>query len=182
MDYLRATVQDLTNMLDLNIITSAALVEGYLARINENNYQGLNLRAVIEIAPPASLIRQAHRRDRELAQGIIRGALHGVPILVKDNIATDPRLGMNTTAGSFAFCMNKRVLGLIVVGSVVPRDATVVEKLREAGAIIIGKSSLTELSNFKGNNSNGWSARGGQTQSAYVKGGYKKYVENFQLT
>ena len=75
--------------------------------------------------------------------------------------------------------MNSSVDGLIIVGSVVPRDATVVEKLREAGAIILGKANLSEWLNFRStNNTAGWSARGGQTQAAYVVGGYVLQFSN----
>lgn len=88
---------------------------------------------------------------------MIRGPLHGIPILVKDNVATAVELGMNTTAGSFA-----------LLGSAVPRDAHIVARLRAAGAIILGKANLSEWANFRGGNTNGWSARGQQTSSAYV--------------
>jgi amidase len=87
--------------------------------------------------------------------------LHGIPILFKDNIGTDVSLGMNTTAGNYAF-----------LGSQTPGDAFVAAKLRAKGVIVIGKANLSELANYKGNITNGWSARGGQTQSAYVKGGF----------
>jgi amidase len=76
-------------------------VKSYISRINENNYKGLHLRAVLEIAPYESLIAQARECDADRRKGKSRGRLHGVPILVKDNIATDASLGMNTTAGSF---------------------------------------------------------------------------------
>lgn len=87
--------------------------------------------------------------------------LHGIPLLFKDNVGTDVSLGMNTTAGNYAF-----------LGSETPGDAFVAAKLRARGVIVIGKANLSELANYKGNITNGWSARGGQTQSAYVKGGF----------
>jgi amidase len=173
VNYLTATVQGLNALLDIGAITSEQLVDAYLSRINQDNHQGLHLRAVIETAPYDKVMEFARLCDRERDLGIIHGALHGIPVLVKDNIATDPGLGMNTTAGSFGLRMFYiEILELIAVGSLVPRDATVVDRLRKAGAIIIGKANLSELSNFKGNITNGWSARGGQTQSAYVVGGY----------
>lgn len=93
--------------------------------------------------------------DYERGQGIVRGALHGIPFMVKDNIATKDR--METTAGSWA-----------LLGSVVPRDAHVVDKLRKAGAVLLGKSTLTEWADMRSNNrSNGYSARGGQCRNPY---------------
>jgi len=118
---------------------------------------------VISTAPRASLLTRAAELDAERAAGKIRGPLHGIPILVKDNVATHPDLGMDTTAGSLA-----------LAGSRPKRNADIVDSLLEAGAIILGKANLSELSNFKGKNLySGWSAVGGQTQSAYVPGGIK---------
>lgn len=93
--------------------------------------------------------------DAERAHGKIRGPLHGIPFIVKDNIATKDR--METTAGSWA-----------LLGSVVPRDAFVVRRLREAGALLLGKAALSEWADMRSNNySEGYSARGGQCRSAY---------------
>jgi amidase len=86
--------------------------------------------------------------------------LHGIPMLFKDNIGTDSSLGMNTTAGNFGFLGSQS------------SDSPISAKLRAKGVIVIGKANLSELANFKGNITNGWSARGGQTQSAYVVGGF----------
>jgi amidase len=108
IDLLTATVADLVALLDSGKVTSENLVKSYISRINENNYKGLHLRAVLEIAPYESLIAQARECDADRKKGKSRGMLHGVPILVKDNIATDASLGMNTTAGSFTL----RISGL----------------------------------------------------------------------
>jgi hypothetical protein len=102
IDLLTATVSDLQLALADGRITSVALIRQYLARIKKDNYRGIALHAIIELAPTADLIEQAHLFDRERASGRIRGPLHGIPILIKDNIATDPELGMSTTAGSLA--------------------------------------------------------------------------------
>ena len=102
IDFLTATVADLLMLLETGTVTSEELIAGYLARIDKNNYHGLNLRAVLETAPRENLLEQARQYDIERRNGKVRGRLHGVPILVKDNIATDASLGMNTTAGSFA--------------------------------------------------------------------------------
>ncbi|HAF14201.1 MAG TPA: amidase, partial [Blastocatellia bacterium] len=112
------------------------------------------LHAVIETNPDALAIAQA--RDRERRAGRIRGPLHGIPVLVKDNLATNDK--MQTTAGSFA-----------LVNSTVPSDSVVVNRLRAAGAVILGKANLSEWANFRGNAPfNGWSARGGFTRDPYL--------------
>jgi amidase len=102
IDFLTATVADLLSLLESETVTSVQLVESFLSRIDENNHQGLLLRAVIETAPYENIIQIAQSCDADRQQGISRGPLHGIPILVKDTIATDVSLGMNTTAGSFA--------------------------------------------------------------------------------
>ena len=101
INFLTATVGDLLDLLEAETVTSIQLVNSYLSRVDENNHQGLLLRAIIETAPRESLIQIAQSCDADRQQGIIKGPLHGIPILVKDNIATDVGLGMNTTAGNY---------------------------------------------------------------------------------
>jgi amidase len=151
---LDATLDDLRHGLDSGAFTSVDLVNAYIARIKETND---DLRAVIEINPDALHI--ASQLDKDLHRhGAYRGPLHGIPILVKDNIATDDE--MNNTAGSYA-----------LLGAKVPEDSTVVDKLRKAGAIILGKTNLSQWASFRGvNSTNGWSAYGGQTVGAYYEG------------
>jgi amidase len=111
------------------------------------------INSIIELNPDAADIAAA--LDAERAAGRVRGPLHGIPFIVKDNIATKDR--METTAGSWA-----------LLGSVVPRDAHVVAKLRDAGALLMGKAALSEWADMRSNNySEGYSARGGQARSAY---------------
>ncbi|KAF8511980.1 amidase signature enzyme [Gautieria morchelliformis] len=139
--------------------TSVDLVKAYVARILEVNHQGPSLHAVIETNPQG--LAQASALDAERKLTGKRTALHGIPILVKDNIATLHEEGMNTTAGSFA-----------LLGSVVPRDAGVAAKLRAAGAIILGKASLSEWSHFRaGELPPGFSGRGGQGLNPYFPRG-----------
>ena len=134
--------------------TSRGLVERYLARIDELDKRGPAINQIIELNPDALAIADA--MDAERRAGKTRGPLHGVPVLVKDNIATRDR--MQTTAGSLA-----------LVGSVVPRDAFIVQRLREAGAVLLGKTNLSEWANFRSTkSSSGWSARGGQSRNPYV--------------
>lgn len=135
-------------------LTSAALTQRYLDRIATLDRAGPKLHAVIELNPDALAI--AAERDAERTAGRTRGPLHGIPVLVKDNIDTADR--MQTTAGSLA-----------LVGQQVPRDAHVIARLRAAGAVILGKANLTEWANFRGSNSSsGWSARGGQTRNPHA--------------
>ncbi|HVG64170.1 MAG TPA: amidase [Hyalangium sp.] len=134
--------------------TSKQLTEQYLARIEALNTQGPSLRAVLETNPDAIAIAEA--LDAERRQGTIRGPLHGIPILLKDNIATHDK--MTTTAGSLA-----------LEGSIAPEDSFVVKKLREAGAVILGKANLSEWANFRSSRaSSGWSGRGRQCRNPYV--------------
>ncbi|NCW44424.1 MAG: amidase [Gemmatimonadaceae bacterium] len=135
-------------------LTSRALTAAYLARIAAVDASGPTLKAVIEVNPEA--LRIAAERDAERRAGRIRGPLHGIPVLVKDNL--DSADTMQTTAGSLA-----------LVGKPAPRDSTVVAKLREAGAVLLGKTNLSEWANFRSTRSvSGWSGRGGQTRHPYI--------------
>ncbi|KAF3922811.1 hypothetical protein ABW21_db0202348 [Orbilia brochopaga] len=149
-DLIDITIDDITTYLGDGCFTSVQLTKAYIARINEVNS---TLRAVLELNPDALDI--ATSLDAERANGKIRGPLHGVPILLKDNIATDDK--MNNTAGSYA-----------LLGAKVPRDSTVAAKLRTAGAIILGKAGMSEWAFWRSSNStSGWSARHGQITNAY---------------
>jgi amidase len=134
--------------------TARGLVERYVARIDELDQRGPALHTIIELNPDA--VATASQMDAERASRGPRGPLHGIPVLIKDNIATADR--MHTSAGSLA-----------LAGSVAPRDAFVAAQLRAAGAVILGKANLSEWANFRGRHSTGgWSARGGQCRNPYV--------------
>lgn len=150
---IEATLDDLVWGLDTGLFTSVDLVNAYTARILEVNS---TLRMVTELNPDALSIAAA--LDSERAAGATRGPLHGIPILIKNNIATDD--AMNNTAGSYA-----------LLGSKVPSDSTMASKLRKAGAVLLGKTNLSQWANYRSDNtSNGWSAYGGQTEGAYFPG------------
>lgn len=126
----------------------------YLERIEELDRKGPALRSVIEVNPDA--VEIARELDREREAGRVRGPLHGIPLLLKDNIDTHDR--MTTTAGSLA-----------LEGSIPPRDSAVAARLRAAGAILLGKANLSEWANYRSTrSSSGWSARGGQCRNPYV--------------
>ena len=149
-----ATIADLGRQMASGERTSAEITRLYLERIESLDRQGPSLCSVIETNPDALAI--AGRLDAERAAGNVRGPLHGVPILLKDNIATADR--NTTTAGSLA-----------LEGSIPPRDAFVAARLRRAGAVLLGKANLSEWANFRSNrSSSGWSARGGQCRNPYV--------------
>jgi amidase len=134
--------------------TARSIAAKYLARIEAIDRNGPALHSVIEVNPDALDI--ADRLDAERKSGHLRGPLHGVPVLIKDNIATADRL--MTTAGSMA-----------LAGARPPRDAFIVERLREAGVVILGKTNLSEWANFRSTHStSGWSGRGGQTKNPYA--------------
>ncbi|MGA9160450.1 MAG: amidase family protein, partial [Actinomycetota bacterium] len=147
-----ATVADLQAAMASGARTARALTESYLVRIEEVDP---TLRSVLEINPDALEI--ANAMDAERRSGHVRGPFHGIPVLVKDNLDTADR--MKTTAGSLA------------LGEVTPaRDAFVVERLREAGVVILGKANLSEWANFRSTrSSSGWSARGGQCRNPYAR-------------
>ena len=148
------TISDLQQTLQSGKYSSRSLVEKYTNRINDIDKKGPALSSVIELNPDAEKI--ATELDRERKEKGPRSPLHGIPILIKDNIDTQDR--MMTTAGSLA-----------LVGAKPPQDAFVARKLREAGAVILGKTNLSEWANFRSTkSSSGWSARGGQTRNPYV--------------
>ena len=139
------SVLDLQEKLASGELTALGLLESYLERIEQIDRHGPALNAVIELNPDAPGIAEA--LDQERKAGRIRGPLHGIPILIKDNIDTHDR--MQTTAGSLA-----------LEGSFAARDAFLVKRLRAAGAIIMGKTNLSEWANFRGKHSvSGWSSR-----------------------
>ena len=149
-----ATIADLGRQMADGERTSREITELYVGRIESLDRQGPTLRSVIETNP--DVLEIAEELDRERAAGSVRGPLHGVPILLKDNVATADR--NTTTAGSLA-----------LEGSIPPRDAFVAARLRQAGAVLLGKANLSEWANFRSNrSSSGWSARGGQCRNPYV--------------
>ncbi len=152
--FAEATIEQLQQQLAAGHLTSHALTAAYLQRIAEIDRAGPKLNVVIELNPDALAI--ADQLDAERKAGYVRGPLHGIPVLLKDNIDTADK--MQTTAGSLA-----------LVGQKVPRDAGVAARLRAAGAVILGKTNCTEWANYRGNNSSsGWSGRGGQTRNPYA--------------
>lgn len=149
------TLSELRRDLDSGATTSVALVQAFMQRIEAIDKQGPQLRAIIAVNPRA--LAQARALDQELrSKGRPRGALHGIPVLLKDNIeSADP---MPTTAGSLA-----------LINNITGRDAPIVANLRAAGAVILGKANLSEWANFRSDNSiSGWSAVGGLTKNPYV--------------
>ncbi|OSX56752.1 hypothetical protein POSPLADRAFT_1050447 [Postia placenta MAD-698-R-SB12] len=161
-DLYEATIEELQEGLKKRRFTSVDLVKAYLARIDEVNIKGPGLRAIIETNPNA--LKQAAELDEERRSKGARGPLHGIPILLKDNIATlhsegacSSSASMNTTAGSYA-----------LHGSVVPDDATVSAKLRAAGAILLGKASLSEWAHWRGKIPSGFCGLAGQCTNPYV--------------
>ena len=148
------TISDIRESYDTDEYTITDLVTAYINRINTIDENGPTLNSVIQINPDALEI--ARLLDIEMKNGKIRGPLHGIPVLLKDNI--DTRDNMETTAGSLA-----------LKGSHPLKDSYLVTKLRDAGAIILGKANLSEWANFRGEmSSSGWSGVGGQTLNPYV--------------
>lgn len=148
------SIPDLQAKMASGQLTSETLVRHYLERINALNRQGPALHAIISINPDA--LAQAHALDQERRQHGARGPLHGIPVLLKDNIESADH--MPTTAGSLALADNFAV-----------QDAPVAAALRAAGAIILGKTNLSEWANFRSDHStSGWSAIGGLTRNPYV--------------
>lgn len=151
-----ASISELSRALAAGETTSEQLVLGYLDRIVRYDRQGPKLNSVLEVNPDALFIAQAMDRERMLSGP--RGPLHGIPVLIKDNIDTADK--MHTSAGSLA-----------LADSFAPRDAFVTSQLRKAGAIILGKTNMTEFANFLTTNMPaGYSSRGGQVLNPYLPG------------
>ena len=148
------TIDELQQKMQSGIYTSRSITEMYLKRIDAIDKHGPKLNAVIEINPDAISI--ADKMDKERKAGRIRGVLHGIPVLIKDNINTSDK--MMTTAGSLALNNHKA-----------SADAFIVKQLREAGAVLLGKTNLSEWANFRSTRSaSGWSSRGRQTKNPCV--------------
>ena len=154
IDVEEVAIADLGARMASGELTARALAEAYLARSGAIDAAGTELRSVLEVNPDA--LAMADTLDAERRAGQVRGPLHGIPVLVKDNIETGD--AMQTTAGSLA-----------LDGAPAARDATVVERLREAGVVLLGKTNLSEWANFRSTrSSSGWSARGGQSRNPYA--------------
>ncbi|MDN3676342.1 amidase [Flavobacterium paronense] len=148
------TITELQDKMAKGEYTSEQITKLYLDRIEAIDKNGPKLNAIIELNPDA--LSMAKAMDKERKEGKIRGPLHGIPILIKDNIDTADK--MMTTAGALA-----------LVGNIAKKDAFIVEKLRDAGAVLLGKTNLSEWANFRSSNScSGWSSRGGQTKNPYM--------------
>jgi amidase len=151
---LSKSVAELGAMMRSGTVSSHDLTQRYLARIAQMDKTGVALNAVIELNPDALAI--ADQRDAERKAGHARGPLHGIPVLIKDNIGSADK--MRTTAGSLALAK-----------STPAKDAFIIERLRDAGAVLLGKTNLSEWANYRSTHSvSGWSGRGGLTRNPYV--------------
>ena len=147
------TIDKLQHKMQDGTLSARAITEKYLKRIEAIDKNGIALKAVITLNPNA--LKEAEARDIERKDGKVRSALHGIPVLIKDNIET---AGIETTAGSMALADYKPA-----------KDAPLVQNLREAGAVILGKTNLSEWANIRSSkSSSGWSSRGGQTKNPYI--------------
>src|SRR5437899_4354400 len=153
-DLTAATVAELQAAMTAGQVTAFSLANAYLTRIANLDQAGPKVNSIIEVNPDAQAIAQ--KLDVERRAGRVRGPLHGIPVVLKDNVDTGDR--MQTAAGS---------LGL--VGTPARRDSTVAANLRDAGAVILGKTTLSEWANFRGfSSTSGWSGRGGQCNNPYA--------------
>ncbi|MGE5561600.1 MAG: amidase [Chloroflexota bacterium] len=155
-ELIEATVDAMQQAMATGALTSEQLVSAYLERIARHDHGGGKLNSVLEVNPDALIIARAMDDERRLRGP--RGPLHGIPVLLKDNIDTHDKL--HTSAGS-----------LPLATSVAPRDAFIVGRLRDAGAVILGKANMTEFANFMTDNMpSGYSSRGGQVLNPYLPG------------
>jgi amidase len=149
-----ATIDILQQKMRSQEYTSHGITQLYLTRINDIDKNGPKLNSVIELNSNA--LDMATRLDEERAKGKIRGPLHGIPVLIKDNINTKDKIA--TTAGSLALADNFAT-----------KDAFIINQLREAGAVILGKTNLSEWANFRSTRSaSAWSSKGGQSKCPYI--------------
>ncbi len=154
LDLEEITVTDLQKKMQSGEQTSVSIIKAYLARIEKIDRSGPSLNSIIQLNPDA--LKIAAVLDEERKQGKIRGLLHGIPILIKDNINSGDQ--MQTTAGSLA-----------LIGNHAKEDAFVLKQLRKAGVVLLGKTNLSEWANFRSSHScSGWSSRGGQTKCPYI--------------
>ena len=152
--YLETTIESLIIGYKNGDIKAVEVIKEYIDRIKKIDMAGPNLRSLIQVNPDA--VKIASELDNLLAKGELKGPLHGIPVILKDNIDSGDK--MNTTAGSRA-----------LINSKANEDAFIVKKLRESGAVILGKANLSEWANFRGQNStSGWSGINGQTKNPYV--------------
>ena len=164
LDVLRLTATEAQKLLQAGATTSVALVEAYLAQIEKHNHTGLNLNAIISVAPRYDILQRAEQLDLERQKGNVRGPLHGIPFIIKDTFVTLPELGMPSTAGAPCFATGKP-----------KRNAPVIQHLLDSGMLLLGKANLTEFCGMKMKGlTPGWSPMGGQTQSPYIFGGLEK--------
>ena len=148
------TIDELQKRMQTGELTSRSITEMYLKRIQAIDKNGVALNSVIEVNPDAISIAEA--MDKERKQENVRSAMHGIPVLIKDNIDSGDK--MMTTAGALA-----------LEGNRAKKDAFIISRLRDAGAVLIGKTNLSEWANFRADrSSSGWSSRGGQTKNPYV--------------
>src|SRR6266480_725214 len=151
--FLEATVAQLQAEMASGHLTSEQLTRAYIGRIHALDSSGPGVNSIIELNPDA--LAAARQADQQRRHGVVLGPLHGIPVLLKDNIDTGDR--MQTSAGSFA-----------LVGTPAVRDSTVAANLRAGGAVILGKTTLSEWANFRSfESSSGWSGRGGETHNPY---------------
>jgi amidase len=154
---LSADATSLASLLESGHVSSVDLVKTFLLQIVKHNKAGRKLNAVISTCPEPLVLETAARLDGERAQGKVRSQLHGIPIIIKDAFVTGPELKMPTTVGSVVFAGMEPI-----------RTATVVQRLIDAGLIVLGKANMTEFCGLKSENTPiGWSAVGGQTLSPY---------------
>lgn len=148
------TIETLQQKMQQGDYTSRSITELYLKRIEAIDKQGPSINAVIELNPDALSIADA--MDKERKSGKLRGPMHGIPVLIKDNINTGDK--MMTTAGALA-----------LEGNMAAKDAFIIQQLRDAGAVLLGKTNLSEWANFRSTRAtSGWSSRGGQTRNPYM--------------
>ena len=148
------TIDELQKKMESGEYTAKSITQIYLDRIARIDKDGPKLNSIIELNPDA--LKIAESLDAERKNGKVRGKMHGIPVLIKDNIDSADK--MMTTAGSIA-----------LVGNIASTDAFIVQQLRKAGAVILGKTNLSEWANFRSSrSSSGWSSRGGQTKNPYI--------------